>query len=206
MPAVSSTVTFSIFLMKSNPLFPNSAANFWRTSRTSSTVVSRLEISLCFACSWVRRGIRMIVPSKGCAGFSITDWKAAMWFWIARSPASSTKSYKGPPGDHSSWGSKISKRSSETIAGESVQLYTCKISKVMITRRCKPTELNPRPNLPVVKPSSSFRESPRRERFLKSFWVNMALLYASKAGPWYFASFGWMSSLVGWALSSRWNR
>ena len=57
--------SFSRFLMNSNPLSPNSIANFWRTSRTSDTLVWWLEISLSFAWLSVRSGIRMIVPSRG---------------------------------------------------------------------------------------------------------------------------------------------
>lgn len=46
-----------------------------------------------------------------------------------------------------------------------------------------PIELKPRPNLPVIELSVSFRESLRRERLEKSILVNTALLYASRAGP-----------------------
>lgn len=48
-----------------------------------------------------------------------------------------------------------------------------------------PTELKPRPNLPVVAPSSNLYESPILLRLSKSFSANSALLKASSAGPWY---------------------
>jgi hypothetical protein len=101
----------------------------------------------------------------------------------------------------------MSKRSRDTIDGESVQLYTCTGSvKLAEYFEQKPTELKPRPNLPVVEPSWSFKESPRRERLRKSLSVKTALLYARRAGPWYSLSLGSMSSSTEWVLSSRMNR
>jgi hypothetical protein len=52
------------------------------------------------------------------------------------------------------------------------------------------TELNPLPNFPVVEPSVNFRESPMREMLSKSASLNLALLKASRAGPWYWPRVG----------------
>jgi len=93
------------------------------------------------------------------------------------------------------------------MEGESVQLYTYTISKFLTVHFKKiPTELKPRPNLPVVEPSLNFKESPRLERLWKSSSLKIALLYARSAGPWYCSSLVSRSSPTGWVLSSSTNR
>jgi len=83
---------FSRFLMNNKPSPPNSDAKLRKTSNKSETVVSRLEISLLTACALVRSGILMTVPSSWRSKCFITIPNAAIWFWIAASPESSTKS------------------------------------------------------------------------------------------------------------------